>query len=39
VSEVAKPRAFMGLGLLGLIGALVAAQTPEIKRYLKIRSM
>jgi uncharacterized membrane protein YeaQ/YmgE (transglycosylase-associated protein family) len=25
--------------VLGLIGALVAAQLPEIQRYLKIRSM
>jgi hypothetical protein len=27
------------LALLGAIGALVAAQLPEIQRYLKIRSM
>jgi hypothetical protein len=27
------------LGLVGAIGALVAAQLPEIQRYLKIRSM
>jgi hypothetical protein len=27
------------LGILGLLGALVATQLPEIQRYLKIRSM
>ncbi len=28
-----------GLALLGGIGALVASQLPELRRYLKIRSM
>ena len=28
-----------GLAILGGIGALVASQEPEIRRYLKIRSM
>jgi hypothetical protein len=27
------------LGVLGAIGAAVAAQLPEIRRYLKVRSM
>jgi hypothetical protein len=27
------------LAVLGLVGAAVAAQAPELKRYLKIRSM
>jgi len=27
------------VGVLGAIGALVASQSPEIRRYLKIRSM
>ena len=29
----------MGLGMLAAVGAAVAAQLPEIQRYLKIRSM
>jgi hypothetical protein len=32
-------QAVLLLALLGAIGALVAAQVPEIQRYLKIRSM
>lgn len=29
----------VGLALLGAIGALVASQEPELRRYLKLRSM
>ncbi len=29
----------VGLALLGGVGALLASQEPEIRRYLKIRSM
>ncbi len=29
----------VGLALLGGIGALVASQEPELRRYLKLRSM
>jgi hypothetical protein len=32
-------QAVLLLALVGAIGALVAAQLPEIQRYLKIRSM
>jgi hypothetical protein len=32
-------QAVLLLALLGAIGALIAAQVPEIQRYLKIRSM
>jgi hypothetical protein len=32
-------QAVLLLALLGAMGALVAAQLPEIQRYLKIRSM
>jgi hypothetical protein len=30
---------FLGLALVGGLGAIVASQQPEIRRYLKIRSM
>lgn len=42
MSEITISRskqAVLLLALLGGIGALVAAQLPEIQRYLKIRSM
>ena len=29
----------VGVGLLGAVGAVVATQLPEIKRYMKMRSM
>jgi hypothetical protein len=29
----------VGLGLLGLVGAAVVTQWPEVRRYLKVRSM
>ncbi len=32
-------QAVLLLAIVGALGALVAAQLPEIKRYLKIRSM
>ena len=31
--------AIVGLALLGAVGAVMASQQPEIRRYLKIRSM
>jgi hypothetical protein len=34
----ATQRLFL-LGFLGVVGAIVAMQLPEIKRYLKVRSM
>jgi hypothetical protein len=32
-------RALAGLAVLGAVGAVVAAQAPEIKRYLKMKQM
>jgi hypothetical protein len=30
---------FVILGVVGIVGALIAIQLPELRRYLKIRSM